>query len=382
MHEPQAVDDAGSAGPRPQGAAAAWRIIDASANRAGEALRVLEDVVRFGLDDPALTARFKDLRHDLAVVLAGTAVRQRAALRDISGDVGVDLAAAAPLPRRSLADLVAANAARAGQALRSLEETSLVVAPAAAAAFAALRYRLYEAARRAAAAVRSRDRLGDVRLCVLVDGQADEAGFVRLVETLLAAGVRMLQVRDASLPVPVLAARVREAVAAARRHDPAAPALVIVNDRVDVAAAVGASGGHVGRRDLPVPLARRVLGPDAVLGATAHDLEEARAAVGAGADYLGVGPCFPSSTKSFERFATPEFLGRVAAEVSLPAFAIGGITLDRLDEVFACGLHRVAVAAAVTRARDPAAAARSLLDRLGEAGPRSAEGSWAQGSPS
>jgi len=88
-----------------------------------------------------------------------------------------------------------------------------------------------------------------------------------------------------------------------------------------------------------------------------------------------VGPCFPSSTKSFERFATPEFLGRVAAEVSLPAFAIGGITLDRLDEVFACGLHRVAVAAAVTRARDPAAAARSLLDRLGEAGPRSAEGS-------
>ena len=370
MRTPDAVDDAAGPGRRPEGGAAAWRIVDASANRAGEALRVLEDVVRFGLDDAALTGRFKNLRHDLTAVLAADPLRHRAALRDVGGDVGVDLAAAAALPRRTLGDLVAANAARAGQALRSLEETALVVAPAAAPTVAAIRYRLYEAERLAAAAVRARDRLGDVRLCVLVEGGDDEAGFLRLVETLLGVGVRMLQVRDPRLPVPVLAARVRSAVAAARRHEPAAPAIVIVNDRVDVAAAVGASGGHVGRFDLPLPLARRVLGPDAVLGATAHTLEEARAAAVAGADYLGVGPCFPSPTKSFDRFATPEFLRSVAAGVPLPAFAIGGITHARLDEVFACGLRRVAVAAAVTRAPDPATAARTLLERLAEVEPR------------
>jgi len=365
---PHPRDDADSLGRRPEGEAAAWRIIDASANRAGEALRVLEDVARFGLDDEPLTRRFKDLRHDLATLLATGPLRQRAALRDIAGDVGVDLAAAAPLPRRSLADLVAANAARGAQALRSLEETALVVTPSAAPAFAALRYRLYEAGRRAAAAVRSRDRLGDVRLCVLVEGGDDEAAFVRLVESLLGVGVRMLQIRDKSLPVPALAARARAAVAAARRHDPAAPAVVIVNDRIDVAAAVAGSGGHVGALDLPVPLARRVLGLDAVLGATAHDLDEARAAVAAGADYLGVGPCFPSTTKSFGRFAAAEFLRRVAAEFAVPLFAIGGIRPERLDEVFACGLGRVAVAAAVTQAPDPAAAATTLLERLA-AGP-------------
>jgi len=363
-----APDHAGTHGRRPEGEAAAWRIIDASANRAGEALRVLEDVARFGLDDEPLTRRLKDLRHDLATLLATGLARHRAALRDIAGDVGVDLAAAAALPRRSLADLVAANAARGAQALRSLEETALVVAPSAAPAFALLRYRLYEAERRAAAAVRSHDRLGDVRLCVLVGGEADEAAFVRLVESLLGAGVRMLQVRDKSLPVPALTARVQAAVAAARRHDPTAPAVVIVNDRIDVAAAVGGVGGHVGALDLPVPLARRVLGPDAVLGATAHDLDEARTAAAAGADYLGVGPCFPSTTKSFGRFAAPGFLRGVAEELAVPAFAIGGITPERLDEVFACGLGRVAVAAAVTRAPDPAAVATTLLERLA-AGP-------------
>ena len=174
----------------------------------------------------------------------------------------------------------------------------------------------------------------------------------------------MLQIRDKVLQTPALVERVAHAIAITRRLAPADPTLVIVNDRVDVAAAVGADGGHTGADDLPTTLARRVLGPQLLVGRTAHTIAEARAAAADGADYLGVGPCFPSSTKSFGEFAAAEFLRTVSREISLPAFAIGGVTLDRLDELAALGITRVAVAAAVTRAHDPAAAAAAIIARL------------------
>lgn len=338
-------------------------MIDASANRAAEALRVLEDVARFGLDDVPLTALAKDLRHELATILAGEPLRCRVAARDVGGDVGVGVAAAAALPRVDGGGLVAANAARGAQALRSLQECAAIVAPAAVPGFERIRYRLYDLERGLLSVIRACDRLADISLCVLVDGRDGPAAFARMMESLVEAGVRMFQVRDKGLAVPELAARVAQALAIAQRCDPAVRPLVVVNDRVDVAAATGA-GAHVGADDLPVPLARRVLGPAAVVGRTAHDAGEARAAAAAGADYLGIGPCFPSATKAFATQATPEFLRTVVREVALPSFAIGGISTERLADLTALGVTRVAVASAVTQARDPARAARDLIDGL------------------
>jgi len=162
---------------------------------------------------------------------------------------------------------------------------------------------------------------------------------------------------------------VEHAIAIARRHSPTDPAIVVVNDRADLATAVGADGVHTGADDLPTVLTRRVIGPAALLGRTAHSVAEARTAAADGADYLGIGPCFPSSTKSFGEFAPPDFLETVSREISLPAFAIGGVTLDRLDALAALGITRVAVASAVTGARDPASAAAAIIERLAELEP-------------
>jgi thiamine-phosphate pyrophosphorylase len=360
-------DDA-VAGGRPVMHAGGWRALDASANRAGEALRVIEDTLRFMLDDPFLTQHAKDLRHDLTALLARDDLQHRIMIRDVAGDVGAGSRAATALGRSSSADLVAANAARAAQALRSLEECAGLVAPAAVGGFEQLRYRLYTLERAASGAARAADRLAGISLCVLVDGGKDQAGFTGLVDSLFAAGVRMIQLRDKTLPVPLLVARARAAVEIARRiaHEQGERPLVIVNDRADVAAAVGADGVHTGADDLPTPLVRRVVGPQAVSGRTAHSLAEAEAAVLQGADYLGVGPCFPTATKQFGSFATEEFLRGVATKIGLPAFAIGGITLERLPELMPLGIRRVAVASAVTQAADPAAAARGFLERLAE----------------
>ena len=211
------------------------------------------------------------------------------------------------------------------------------------------------------------DRLVTARLCVLVAGGDDVAVFEQLVGGLVTAGVPMLQLRDKQLSDEALFDRCRLALTLARRLAPAAPPLVIVNDRVEVAVAAGADGVHLGAGDLPVAEARRRLGPTALIGRTAHSLPEAEAAVAAGADYLGVGPCFPSATKAFARHAPRDFL-TAAATLSLPVFAIGGIDGGRIEELVGLGLTRVAVAAAVTAAVDPAAAARRLLAAVAAGG--------------
>ncbi|MCZ7477631.1 MULTISPECIES: thiamine phosphate synthase [unclassified Micromonospora] len=136
----------------------------------------------------------------------------------------------------------------------------------------------------------------------------------------------------------------------------------LVNDRLHVALAVDAAGGHVGADDLPVAAARRVLGPDAVLGATAREPVGARAAVDAGASYLGVGPCHATTTKS----GLPDPIGpggvrAVAEAVSVPVIAIGGVTAATVPALRAAGAYGVAVVGALSLAADPAHATAELL---------------------
>jgi thiamine-phosphate pyrophosphorylase len=186
---------------------------------------------------------------------------------------------------------------------------------------------------------------------------------VAVAAAALAAGTPVIQVRveDGATDREAyeFAARIR---ALCDRHG----AACLVNDRLHVALAVGADGGHVGTDDLPVDAARRVLGPAAVLGATCRDPASARAAVAAGASYLGVGPAFDTSTKDGLPAAIgPAGIGAVAAAVpDTPVIAIGGITASRVAPLLAAGAYGIAVIGAVSGAADPAAAARELLHAL------------------
>lgn len=211
--------------------------------------------------------------------------------------------------------------------------------------------------------VSRRERLAQARLCVLVEGGASAAACAEQVAAIAAAGAELIQLRDKNLDDAGLLERAIAAVAVARRHG----ALLVINDRPDIAVAAAADGVHLGERDMPVLAARRVVGSSRLVGRTAHTIEEARAALRDAADYLGVGPCFPSGTKAFETFAPQTFLEAVVSEAEVPTFAIGGIELQRIAQLRALGLSRVAVASAVTRADDPAAAVASLLAALREA---------------
>jgi thiamine-phosphate pyrophosphorylase len=346
--------------PSPSEQLAALRITDAAANRASEGLRVIEDYLRFALDDGHLTLLCKSIRHELAAALAEIAPAERHAARETQADVGTHLSLPAELVRANLAAVVQANFKRVEQSLRSLEEFSKISAPQLAAQFEQLRYRIYTLERAADITRTSLDRLSGATLCVLIDGGASQDAFRQRAQSLIAVGVPMLQLRDKKLPDRELAERARLLGELTRDSG----TLFIVNDRPDLALLAGADGVHVGQDDLPVKDVRQIVGPNKLVGVSTHSLEQARAAVLDGANYFGVGPVFPSGTKSFAEFPGLDLLQAVAAEIALPAFAIGGITLENIALVLEAGIQRVAVSGAIATAADPAGAARRFLAAL------------------
>jgi thiamine-phosphate pyrophosphorylase len=331
-------------------AEAVFRILDASANRVGEGLRVVEDYVRFVLDDAGLTGEVKSLRHRLAGGVALLGRERLLAARDTAADVGVDVKEAAELHRKDAAEVATASLQRAEQALRSLGEFGKLVSPEAAAEFEAIRYAVYCLESRLAVRSARRLRIAAARLYVLVDGGASVKEFAARVEALLAGGADVIQLRDKRLTDRDLLERgriLRRNIALA-----GATTLFIMNDRADLAVLCDADGVHVGQEELAAADARRIVGPGRLVGVSTHDREQAAQAASDEVDYIGVGPTFPSSTKAFSSFPGLELSQYVAANLALPAFAIGGITLQNLSQVLASGIRRVAVGAAISQAVD------------------------------
>jgi ThiD2 family/Clp amino terminal domain, pathogenicity island component len=172
------------------------RIVDAAGNRAREAIRVLEDYARFALDDRHLTRECKHLRHALVAALAEFSEVDRLAARDALADVGPSVSGHSELPRGAIVDVLAANAHRVQEALRSLEEYTKLLRPDVARALEPLRYRSYTLQRALVTTLQANRRWADVQLCVLLDGRASLVEFERLVGGLLVAGVPAFQLRD------------------------------------------------------------------------------------------------------------------------------------------------------------------------------------------
>jgi len=138
---------------------------------------------------------------------------------------------------------------------------------------------------------------------------------------------------------------------------------LIVNDEIDLAIRYGADGVHLGRGDLPIAEARR-REPGLIIGATVHSPEEARDAIAAGADYLGVGSIYPTRTKTDIRLVGLDTLALICGISTIPVIAIGGIDEERVDEILSRGAHGIAVISAVLDEDDPARAARRLRERV------------------
>ncbi|WP_338118245.1 thiamine phosphate synthase [Streptomyces coryli] len=202
----------------------------------------------------------------------------------------------------------------------------------------------------------------DARLYLCTDARKAQGDLSEFLDAVLAGGVDAVQLRDKSLEAREELELLGVFADACRRHGK----LLSVNDRADVAHAIGADVLHLGQGDLPVPYARAILGDDVLVGRSTHDeAQVAAAAAEPAVDYFCVGPCWPTPTKP-GRHAPGLPLVRYAAslETERPWFAIGGIDLGNLDQVLDAGARRVVVVRAITEADDPGAAAAEFAKRL------------------
>lgn len=186
---------------------------------------------------------------------------------------------------------------------------------------------------------------------------ADEDALMDQIAAAIDGGAGIVQLREKHLDHDAFLKEAKRFVALCREKG----AVSIINDDVDIALAADADGVHVGQEDLAAGRAREVLGPDKIVGVSAHNVDEALAAQAAGADYLGVGAAFSTGTKTDAKPITRETIRAVTAAVDIPAVAIGGITRENLPQLSGCGLAGVAVVSALFAQPDVKAAARELL---------------------
>lgn len=336
------------------------RLMDANLDRLGEGLRVLEDVARFVLGDPGITERLKRLRHEM-IPSDPVLKRRLLAARSAEGDIGRQ----SPVPqieRRGLEDLVTANARRAEESLRVLEEFAKLpeIPPEVAARdFERARFELYDIERDLVFGIvrhEKRERIRGLYVIVDVETLGGRLGPVQAARRAIAGGAGIIQYRDKVHSRREMVSIARELRDLCDR----AGALLIINDWVDVALAVEADGVHLGQEDLPAAEARRILPPGMIIGCSVRTVEQAREAEAEGADYLGVGSIYASPTKPGAEVIGVAGLRAVRGAVSLPIAAIGGITEADAGEVIGVGADAVAVIGAVLNAADIAAAARRL----------------------
>jgi thiamine-phosphate pyrophosphorylase len=337
-----------------------YRILDANFNRAREALRVAEDCGRFALNDPAVTAMAKNLRSDLREILSVMPTAEFIVSRDTPGDIGTEITTPMEMARADLSEVASAACKRLTEALRTIEEYAKFVAPKAVLPIERMRYNAYTLEQRLLGRLLVGRRFADVRLYVLISSSLCRGSIRETARAAIAGGAEAIQIREKGICDAEFLAKAAEL----RELTDETGRILIVNDRPDIAAIVGADGLHLGQGDLPIAEARRLLRPGAIVGRSTHTIDQAHSAVNEGADYVSVGPMFATATKDAGPIAGPRLLAKVSAEIALPIVPIGGITADNVAQLVAAGARRVAVSSAICTAADPKSAAEAIKAKL------------------
>ena len=199
----------------------------------------------------------------------------------------------------------------------------------------------------------------DTTLYFITDSTGyEKEEFLNRVEAALRGGVTLVQLREKERTTREYLELAREVHKLTKKYN----VPLIIDDRLDVALAAGVEGVHLGQSDLPVDIARKILGKDWIIGATAKTVEQATEAYQQGADYLGVGAIYPTTTKVKTILTSTETLAQICKAVPIPVNAIGGLNKDRLDVLEGIPIAGVCAVSAIMKAPDPEIAARELMD--------------------
>ena len=334
------------------------RIIDANLNRACEALRVLEEIARFLVEDKNISADLKNIRHTLNS-LQDADYAELLLARDTEGDIGVSIKN--PDKRSGIETIFKANIKRLQQALRVLAE----YCPENFDMLENLRYKSYTLEKNMWDKLKEKYNkfmLEDKKLYLVTNSDKFESEdlFLDAVASALKGGVDILQLREKNMPANKIIELGKKVKLLCAEYG----ATFIVNDRVDIAYVLDADGVHLGQDDMDIESARKILGNNAIIGISTHAPEQAQKAVNDGADYIGMGPVFTTPTKPGRQSVGLEYVKWVSENIKIPAFAIGGIDLDNVQDVVNAGAKKIAVVRAIINSDNPEKAAQEFLKVL------------------
>ena len=339
-----------------------YRIIDANFNRAREGARVMEEFARFVLNSKPLSARAKQIRHEISGVVSLLGNSNLLAARESTKDVGAGLAVCNQLSRTTIEDTFIAASKRLPEALRVLAETIQTINPEYAAQIEAIRFKAYTLEKDLSFAMNAKSKFANVRLYVLIDAMADDE-FEQMLSAVIKGGADCIQLRAKNTDGQTFYRLACKMVAMCKD----AGVVSIINDRPDIAVSSGADGVHLGLCDVPAEVVRNISPRPLVLGLTTHNPDELRDAIASGADYVGVGPVAKTQTKPE---LTPSGMPYVRQAIDILKDTgvyhtmIGGVNHSNIPELTAAGVKSVAVSSAITKSSNPEHATRELKSLL------------------
>ena len=332
------------------------QLIDANLDRAREGLRVLEDWCRYSLHQKDLVIQIKDWRQ----CLGKAHLDYYKFARNLEKDYGLGLSHPNQKDRKSPDKILIANCNRVQEALRVLEEFCRVEDPELSQLAAKIRYKIYEIEPILLKNSYKENRVKKINKNCLYVITKSTPKLIGIVDKILQAGAGIIQYRCKKSTDLEMLSEANELSKICKKYG----ALLIVNDRVDLALAVGADGIHVGQNDLPTSILRKLIGEDMIIGQSTKNLDEFYKAHELGCDYLGVGPINSSETKPDLKPIGLDYASKLSRDASIPWFAIGGINLSNLDEILSKGVKKVAVSDAIITSEDPFKTTQEFLKKL------------------
>ena len=332
------------------------QLIDANLDRAREGIRVVEEWCRFSIQEENLVRTLKDFRHQLAKHHHLSYKNARCT----STDTGIGLTHPYQKNRESPEDLIQANCSRVQEALRVLEEFAKGSDPDLSKEAASIRYQFYEIELdilKKYLTNERKDKLNNCNLCLITNSCED---LTEKVTESLKAGIKMIQYRDKYNNDNFKYFEAKKIAALCKDFG----ALFIVNDRIDLALSLDADGIHLGQNDLPIKIARELVGSEKIIGVSTHSIEEIKKAETEGPDYLGIGPIYPTKSKPNKKPLGVKILKEASLHSKTPLFAIGSINEKNINDVISNGVKRCAVIGAIMNSHDAFSSSQKLLDIL------------------
>ena len=332
------------------------QIIDANLDRAREGLRVLEDWARFGIAKDDLVVKLKNFRQ----ILGKYHLKTYKDARDFTKDNSTGLTHHEQENRKSINNLISANAARVQEALRVIEEYSRNGNKELSLVSSKIRYEIYKLEITLLNYASNKDKLNLIKENNLYFISSQTPKMTEIIESVLKVGVKIIQHR---FKVGTDSKNLREAIKIKQLCDKY-EALFIVNDRIDIALACNADGVHLGQNDIDIRSARKMLGFSKIIGISANKSSEIKSAVENGCDYLGIGPVFETTTKRGKEPLGVNKIKQISENLSIPFFVIGGIKKENIQTLKKNGISKIALVSEIVNADNPQEKAIMLIKEL------------------